>query len=115
MKLQQLLENYDGRAGYNLGNPLSDEITDKYVFIYRAQPTQYINFSEKSYVTRSLKFAKEHAISSANYEDEPFHVVKAMVLTSDVYNAANPGEYIYMGKQVKGRSVFNANPGDDFE
>ena|ERR1700752_5225563 len=114
MKISQLLEN-DNRAGFIKGKPLSDEIRDPFIIIFRAQPTKYTDFTKGSYVTRSKKFAKDHAISSANYEDEQFHVVQAFVKTKDVFNASNPGEYIYDGEPARGRSIFTANPGDDFE
>lgn len=113
MKILQLLENT--RAGFTKKNKLSDEISDKYVTIFRALPLTILALDPDSYVTRSKKFAIEHAISSANYEDEPFHVIKAMVKTEDVYNANNPGEYIYSGPSVKAKSIFVANPGDDFQ
>lgn len=114
MKLQKLLEN-DGRAGYRKGKPLSSETSEPYVTIYRAQPVTYLNFEDGSYITRSQKFAKDHAVSSANYEDEPFHVVRAIVETKYVFNADNPGEYIYGGPPKKGKPIFVANPGDDFD
>lgn len=116
MKICQLLENYDERrAGFKKGNPLSNEIADRYVIVYRAQPIGIKGLNRDSYVTRSRKFAIDHAVSSANYEDETFHVIRVMVKTSDVYNAENPDEYIYGGAyDANARSIFVAKSGDDF-
>lgn len=115
MKLKDLVSENENRSGYNKGKPLSFETTDKYVYIYRAQPEKYITFTDGSYVTRSKKFAKEHAVSSANVEEENFHVIAALVKPEYVFNASNPGEFIYSGPEEKGIAIFTAKPGDDFE
>lgn len=97
------------------GTSLSSELADKYVVIYRAQPSTASTIDPMSYVTRSIKFARDHAVHMANTEEIPYHVVRALVATKDVYNAYNPGEYFYDGKAVNGKTVFIAKPGDDFQ
>jgi hypothetical protein len=112
MKLHTILES---RAGFTKGTPLSDEIPDKFVYIFRAQPAHFTSITEGSYVTRSKKFAKEHAVSMANTEEEPYVVVMGMAVTATVHNATNPGEYIYTGPPLKAKVIFKAEPGDDFD
>lgn len=96
------------------GTPLSAEIPDEVVQIFRAQPVTQTSIEQMAYVTRSLKFAKDHAVHMSNTEEVPYHVVRALVPTRSVFNAYNPGEYFYDGSPVNGKSVFNAKPGDDF-
>jgi hypothetical protein len=113
MKIQSLLES--DRAGYRKGAPLSAETSDKFVYIFRAQPAGITEFTDGSYCTRSKKFAKEHAVHMANVEDAQYVVLSAMLKTEFVFNADNPGEYIYGGPPAKGKVIFTASPGDDFE
>jgi hypothetical protein len=77
------------------------------VKIYRAANDQ--NFKPMDYVTRSTKFAIEHAEHQAAVNDEPFWVLEAMVFAKDVYEAYNPGEYFYDGPQTPGKIVYRTN------
>jgi hypothetical protein len=78
----------------------------KYVIIYRAVPTTVTTFESMDYVTLSRKWATEHAEHVAAVEEEPAHVIRAMVQAAHVYEAYNPGEYFYDGPSVKGTVVY---------
>ena len=56
------------------------------------------------YVTLSLKFAKNHAVTSAIYNGEPFQVAAKTVSESDIVPATNPGEYIFQSNPVNVRT-----------
>lgn len=110
MKIFELLEDR------KLGPSLKDQGYDlEYVVIYRAVPANIDSFKSKDYVTRSRKFAKEHADHVSAVEDEPAHVLKAMVKASDVYDAYNPGEYFYDGPEKKGKIIYKADPYGNLE
>ena len=55
-------------------NPFRSE---NLISIYRAMPLFTNEIRKGDYVTPSRKFAKDHAVTSAIYHDEPFHVVMA--------------------------------------
>lgn len=118
MRLSEVINpDYDERESHarrhNKGPSLKDQGYEyMYVNIYRARSIQSNVFERMSYVTTSEKFAKEHAISNANYEEEQQHVIKLMAKATDVYNASNPGEYFYDGPEKPGKIIFVANPGD---
>lgn len=80
-----------------------------YVKIYRAVLSTVNTFKAKDYVTRSIKFAKEHADHVQAVEGEPSHVIQALVKAADVYDAYNPGEYFYNGPEVKGKTIYTPN------
>jgi len=86
--------------------------------IYRACPVNVVTFSEMDYVTKSLKFAKEHAESMYWTEEEPYHVISAMVSNRPnsvhLFHASNPGEYFYGGPDLKGKVVYKANEYEEF-
>ena len=113
MKIEKLLES--DKSEFTKGEPLSKEYPYSTVIVYRAQPATDRNLPTNSYVTRSLRFAKDHAVHMANTEGEPQHVIKCLVKTANIFNAGNPGEYIYDGVPVAGKVIFTANEGDDFE
>jgi hypothetical protein len=67
------------------------------------------------YVTRSRKFASDHAEHIAVVEEEDANVLRALVNSSDVYEAYNPSEYFYNGPEIIGQIVkvvpaFRHNP-----
>lgn len=80
----------------------------KKVAILRALPANMTTFDSMSYVTRSNRFAKEHAEHMAVTEGEDYHVIRALVNSKDVYEAPNPGEYFYDGPPVTGQRVYLA-------
>jgi len=84
-----------------------------HVVIFRAV-TPGTTFEPMSYVTLNPRFAKDHAVSMANTEEEQYVVIRKMVPVTDVYEAYNPGEYFYNGPEIEGKVVFTANVGDDF-
>lgn len=82
----------------------------KYVKIYRAVLANIDKFNSMDYVTRSLKFATEHADHVAAVEDEKAHVLELMARAEDVYEAYNPGEYFYDGpSQQASKIVYRTN------
>lgn len=97
-----------------LGKPLSDQTNVGFVTIYRACPITEFNFKDRDYVTLSKKFAIEHAESGHVYHEEPQHVIRAIVPTSNVFDAYNPGEYFYSGKDKKGTEIY-VTKGEDYE
>jgi hypothetical protein len=78
----------------------------KYVNIYRAMGDENPIIKNMDYVTRSLKFAKEHAEHQFAIEEIPQIVVKAMVKADNVFEAYNPGEYFYKGEPIRGKIVY---------
>jgi len=79
---------------------------DSFVVIYRAMNANTTTFTDYDYVTRSQKFAIEHCDHMTTTEEEPFHVVKAMVRAEHVFNASNPGEYFYHGPNKVGKVIY---------
>jgi len=78
---------------------------DRFVAIYRAMQQGAPMFKNGDYVTRSRKFAIDHARHQAAVEEEDQMVVRATVAASDVYEAYNPGEYFFGGKPTEGEVV----------
>ena len=74
---------------------------NKKVKIYRALPAFTNVIRNNDYVTMSRQFAKDHAVTSAIYNDEPFFVVIAFVREDEIKEADNPGEYRYVGEDIK--------------
>jgi len=77
----------------------------RHVVIYRAMPASAKIIRHGDYVTPSKKFAIEHAVTSAIYNDEPFVVVLKSVPTSDIMGADNPGEFKWTGQGVPAKVV----------
>ena len=75
----------------------------KRVKIFRAQPAFTNVIRNDDYVTLSRKFAGDHAVTSAIYNDEPFHVVYAFVGEDDIREADNPGEYRYTAEDFEAK------------
>jgi len=73
----------------------------RYTTIYRA--TNEFEFKSMDYVTLSRKWAKEHAEHQTAVEEEPYHVIRAMVQADQVFEAYNPGEYFYDGPTIRGK------------
>jgi hypothetical protein len=87
--------------------------------IYRAVPTTVTTFREMDYVTKSRKFANEHAESMYWTEEEPYHVISKVVSNRPnamtLYNASNPGEYFYAGPEVEGKVVYKATEYEEYQ
>tara|TARA_R110000822_G_scaffold128195_37_gene264000 strand:- start:2650 stop:3039 length:390 start_codon:yes stop_codon:yes gene_type:complete len=90
------------------GAPLSSKTSNPYITIYRAVPEGTTEFKDMDYVTLSRKFAVEHAENNTVVNDDLHIVIKAMVSTSDVYDATNPGEYFYSGKPERGKLIYTS-------
>ena len=96
--------------GYETDEVLSE---GKKVKIFRAQPAFTKVIRTNDYITMSRKFAGDHAVTSAVYNDEPFHVVYAFVDESDIKEADNPGEYLYIGEPFEAKPSQMATPEGD--
>lgn len=93
------------------GRPLNQTGYDlRRVRIYRACEQTVTTFNAMDYVTRSEKFANGHADHQAAVNGEPYHVIAAVVMSKDVYEAYNPGEYFYDGPTVQGQVIYVATP-----
>lgn len=66
------------------------------------------------YLTPSLKFAREHAITSSVYHEEDYGVFVVLMGKDEAEEASNPGEYIYRGKGKKARLVGIAKYNDEY-
>jgi len=93
--------------GYETDEVLSE---GKKVKIFRAQPAFTKVIRTNDYITMSRKFAGDHAVTSAVYNDEPFYVVYAFVDESDIKEADNPGEYLYIGEPFEAKPSQMATP-----
>ena len=109
MLKEALIENRE------LGKSLASQIKTPYVTIYRAAPMEANEFYDRDYVTLSKKFAVEHAENNHVYHEEPYHVIEALVSTSNVFNASNPGEYFYSGPNKKAREIYISKGPYDYE
>jgi hypothetical protein len=78
----------------------------KKALIFRACSSHDFYFHSMDYVTRSKKFAVEHADHNVSVLEEDQHVLKAVVNATDVYEAYNPGEYFYDGPEIKGHAIY---------
>jgi len=96
-------------AERRLGKSLSQSgYPQENVYIYRAMIGTEIHLKPHDYVTRSKKFAVEHADHMTAVNDEMYHVMMYFVKASDVYEAYNPGEYLYNGPDVRGTEVYKS-------
>lgn len=82
--------------------------------IYRAVAEGEQMFKDKDFVTMSLKFAVEHSENNNIYHDETQQVIEAFISNDNVYEAYNPGEYLYSGPELKGKVVYKSK-GYDYE
>lgn len=92
----------------NRGQPVSAKLGETYIKIYRACAATENQIGPMDYVTRSPKFANEHAEHQAAVEGETYHVLQMIASTKDVYEAMNPGEYFYDGKPGRTKVVYRA-------
>ena len=77
------------------------------VRIYRALKGGETTIRKGDYVTKSVKFAVEHAENNHIYEDEPHDVVTALIDKEDIENASNPNEYLAT-KDIKGEKIYTS-------
>lgn len=77
------------------------------VRIYRALKGGETSIRKGDYVTKSVKFAIEHAENNHIYEDEAHDVVTAVVDRKDIENASNPGEYLSK-IDVEGQTIYTS-------
>ena len=96
------------------GDPLSSKTNAQYITIYRAVEEGVLSFKDMDYVTLSRRFAVEHAENNAVVYDTPHIVLQKLVSTDNVFDAYNPSEYFYSGKEKKGKIIYKTK-GYDFE
>ena len=114
-KLRKLLRNIIlEQEERKLGDCLSKKTNIGFVSIYRACDIKEFEFKDRDYVTLSQKFAVEHAENGHVYHEEPQHVIKTLVSTDNVFDAYNPGEYFYCGKNKTGKEIY-VTKGDDYQ
>jgi hypothetical protein len=80
--------------------PASLGATRTVAAMYRAAPLSTPEFRPGDYITPLLRFAQDHAVTSALYQGEDFAVYRALVKTEDMKGARNPGEFIYTGART---------------
>jgi hypothetical protein len=74
--------------------------------IYRALPFSADGvFRVNDYVTKSERFALEHGETSSIYNGEDYKVIGAIVNSSDIKPASNPGEFL-MVNDKQGRGIW---------
>jgi hypothetical protein len=79
----------------------------KGVMIYRALPLNAPDaFRANDYVTKSEKFALDHAETSSIYNGEDYKVIGAVIDDSLIKPANNPGEFL-MTQDIGGRALWN--------
>jgi len=106
MKISKISQDVGRKHGLTLPET---GYTERYVYIYRAIPKTVTTINYMDYVTRSKKFAKEHAEHMMWTTEEDQHVLSAMVESKDVAEASNAGEYFYTGKKpANGRTIYEA-------
>jgi len=83
------------------------------VRIFRALLGGKKTIRKGDYLTKSVKFAVEHAENNHIYEDEAHDVVTVVVNEDDIEDASNPGEYLSK-INVEGDVIYTSK-GDDYE
>lgn len=83
------------------------------MIFYRAMPlnTKYIRSND--YITKSKKFAIEHAITTSIYHGEDYGIYRVFLDKGEYKEANNPGEYLYIGDKKEARLIGVAKY-DDF-
>src|SRR5690606_4475609 len=97
-----------------LGKNLASQTSTPYVTLYRAAPADVFEFRDRDYTTLSKQFAIDHAENNHIYHDSPYHVLQALVSTSNIFDAHNPGEYFYSGPPKKAKIIY-VSKGESFD
>lgn len=105
---------YEEFSKRELGSKASDKVGVKSIKIYRAVALGVSEFKNHDYITPIKKFSVEHAENNHIYNDEQQQVIEAIVSTSDLYTANNPGEYLYFNNPIKGKVIYKTL-GYDYE
>ena len=66
------------------------------------------------YLTPSLRFAREHALTTSVYHGEDYGVFVVLISKDEYREASNPGEYIYTGEDKSARLVGIAKYNDEW-
>lgn len=99
----------EGESLRTLGYPQS------HVQIYRALPATGTMVDNEDFITLSRQFAKDHAVTSAVYNEEPFYVIRKLVPAENVVGASNPEEYKWHGESFEGDPIYVATPDGDIQ
>jgi len=73
--------------------------------IYRAVPSSHKEIRKNDYVTKSLKWAIDHAEHVSFMDQEDSFVLRAKVKPEEVIDAFNPGEYRYVGEDIDNQNL----------
>jgi hypothetical protein len=84
------------------------------MIFYRAMPIEADGIRSGDYLTPSLKFAREHALTTSVYHGEDYGVFVVLMGKDEYREASNPGEYIYIGEGKPARLVGIAKYNDEY-
>lgn len=77
------------------------------VLMYRALPATTSTIRTNDYITQSKKFAVEHAVTTAIYNDEPYQVVQTYLDSDYIVGAENNGEFKWTGPEKNAKPVYS--------
>jgi hypothetical protein len=103
-----MIKLQDIRESRQKGVQLSTKTYRKTITIYRAVESGVTKIYDMDYVTLSRKFAVEHAENNAVVYGKDYVVLKATVPTDNLYEATNPGEYFYSGRDIRGGLIYTS-------
>lgn len=84
------------------------------MIFYRAMPIEADGIRSGDYITPSLRFAREHALTSSVYHSEDYGVFIVLLGKDEVKEASNRGEWLYTGEGKKARLVGIAKYNDEW-
>ena len=84
------------------------------MIFYRAMPIEADGIRSGDYLTPTLRFAREHALTTSVYHGEDYGVFVVLVGKDEYREASNPGEYIYTGEGKPARLVGIAKYNDEY-
>ena len=84
------------------------------MIFYRAMPIEADGIRTGDYLTPTLRFAREHALTTSVYHGEDYGVFVVLMGKDEYREASNPGEYIYTGEGKPARLVGIAKYNDEY-
>lgn len=96
------------------GKSIQDVTGDRIVTVYRAMPAKENGvWRHRDFLTVKLSFAVRHAITSAMFNDEDFHITMKSADASKVVGAGNANEHLWMGKSIKSTLLYLITPEEE--
>lgn len=83
------------------------------MIFYRAMPIEADGIRTGDYLTPSIRFAREHAITTSVYHGEDYGVFKVLLGKDEFKEASNRGEWLYTGKGKRANLVGIAKYNDE--